>query len=98
MRAVILAGGMGTRLRSVVPDLPKPMAPIAGRPFLEYLIERLVAGGVTDLTLSIGYRSEAIRDHFGEAWGAARIGYATETEPLGTGGAGAPATGGWPGA
>ena len=87
MKAIILAGGAGTRLRSLVPDLPKPMAPIAGRPFLEYLIERLVQGGVTDLVLSVGHRADAISDHFGGSWGGAAISYAVETEPLGTGGA-----------
>ena len=87
MKAIILAGGAGTRLRSLVPDLPKPMAPIAGRPFLEYLIERLVQGGVTDLILSVGHRAKAISDHFGASWGGAAISYAVETEPLGTGGA-----------
>jgi len=87
MKAIILAGGAGTRLRSLVPDVPKPMAPIAGRPFLEYLIERLVQGGVTDLVLSVGHRADSIARHFGPAWGGAAISYAVETEPLGTGGA-----------
>ena len=87
MKAIILAGGAGTRLRSHVQDLPKPMVPIAGRPFLEYLIERLVQGGVTDLILSVGHCADAITSHFGAAWGGAAISYAVETEPLGTGGA-----------
>jgi D-glycero-alpha-D-manno-heptose 1-phosphate guanylyltransferase len=97
MRAIILAGGMGTRLRTLVPDLPKPMAPIAGRPFLEYLIEKLAAGGVRDIVLSVGYRADAISDHFGARWGEAAISYVREDEPLGTGGAIALAARGWAG-
>ncbi len=87
MKAVILAGGAGTRLRHVIPDLPKPMAPVAGRPFLEYLIAHLAAGGLKDIVLSVGYRAEQIQSHFQNAWGGARISYAIEPEPLGTGGA-----------
>ncbi len=95
MKTIILAGGAGTRLRSLVSDLPKPMASITGRPFLEYLIERLVKGGMTELVLSTGYRAEAISDHFGAFWGGATISYSIESQPLGTGGAVAYATAGW---
>ena len=58
--AIILAGGLGTRLRAAVPDLPKPMAPIAGRPFLEYLLDYWAAQGIRRFILSVGYRSGAI--------------------------------------
>jgi D-glycero-alpha-D-manno-heptose 1-phosphate guanylyltransferase len=78
---------MGARLRDVVPDLPKPMAPVGGRPFLEYILERLVAAGLNDIVLSVGYRSDIIRAHFGDSWRGAAIRYAEEAEPLGTGGA-----------
>lgn len=84
--AIVLAGGLGTRLRGAVPDLPKPMAPVAGRPFLEYLLDYWVAQGIRRFILSIGYRAEAIRSHFGNAYRDARIDYAEETSPLGTGG------------
>ena len=84
--AVILAGGLGTRLRSAVPDLPKPMAPIAGRPFLEYLLDYWIGQGVQHFVLSIGYRHEVITGHFGARYRDARIDYVIETEPLGTGG------------
>jgi D-glycero-alpha-D-manno-heptose 1-phosphate guanylyltransferase len=87
MKAVVLAGGLGTRLRERVPELPKPMAPVAGRPFLEYLLDRLVKGGVREICLSVGYRSEAVMAHFGHAYRGAAIRYAVEAEPLGTGGA-----------
>lgn len=87
MKAIVLAGGFGTRLRERVPDLPKPMAPVAGRPFLEYVLDRLIAGGVREIILSVGYRAEVIMNHFGNNYCGAVVSYAVEEEPLGTGGA-----------
>lgn len=84
--AVILAGGLGTRLRSVVPELPKPMAPISGRPFLEHQMDYWIAQGVDHFVLSIGYRYEVIVDHFGDNYNGAVIDYVIEETPLGTGG------------
>lgn len=84
--AVILAGGLGTRLRSAVPDLPKPMAPVAGRPFLEHLLDYWISQGIEHFVLSVGYRHEVIQAHFGAGYRCASIDYAVETEPLGTGG------------
>lgn len=84
--AVILAGGLGTRLRSVVPELPKPMAPIGGRPFLEYQLDYWIAQGVSRFVLSVGYRYEAITEHFGSRYKGVQIEYAVEERPLGTGG------------
>lgn len=89
MRAVVMAGGKGTRLRAVTGDaVPKPMALVAGRPILERQVERLVANGVTDVTVVVGHLGEAIERHFGDGsrWGA-RIDYVREGEPLGTAGA-----------
>jgi D-glycero-alpha-D-manno-heptose 1-phosphate guanylyltransferase len=85
--AIVLAGGRGTRLQSVVADVPKPLAPIAGRPFLDYLLARLAAAGIPRIVLSVGYRAEAIMAHVGERVGPARIDYVVEDAPLGTGGA-----------
>ena len=85
--AVVLAGGLGTRLRSAVPDLPKPMAPVAGQPFLAHLLDHWIGQGVRRFVLSVGYRHEAIRSHFGIAYRGAAIDYAVEATPLGTGGA-----------
>ena len=85
--AIILAGGFGTRLRDAVPDLPKPMAPIAGKPFLAWQMEYLIRCGVTRFILSVGYKAQTIRDYFGNEYQGAAIVYAEETEPLGTGGA-----------
>ena len=85
--AIILAGGLGTRLRSAVPDLPKPMAPIAGRPFLAHQMDFWIAQGVNRFVLSVGYRHEAIRGFFGRRYRRAALDYVIETTPLGTGGA-----------
>ena len=65
MEAIILAGGLGTRLRPVVPDLPKPLAPIGGRPFLEYLLDYWEAQGIKRFILSVGYKHNAIRECLG---------------------------------
>lgn len=86
MEAIILAGGFGTRLQEVLNDLPKPMARINGRPFLEYLLDFLKAAGVTHTVLSVGYKRETIMNHFGTAYRNMRIDYAEEEEPMGTGG------------
>ena len=66
MEAVILAGGFGTRLRPVVSNVPKPMAPVAGRPFLEILLSSLQRKGFTRAVLALGYLSEQIVDYFGD--------------------------------
>lgn len=88
MLAVILAGGLGTRLRSVTGDLPKPMAPVAGRPILAHILELLRRNGVREACVTLRYRPECIRDYFGsgERFGV-RLTYRTETVPLGTAGA-----------
>ena len=85
--AIILAGGFGTRLQSAVPDLPKPMAPVAGRPFLAWVLDRLIEAGFERAVLAVGYRHEVIRDHFGEDYRGMALHYSVESMPLGTGGA-----------
>lgn len=85
--AIILAGGRGTRLRSVVADIPKPMADVNGRPFLAYLLDDLAAQGVRRCVLAVGYKQEVIVRHFGRRYGALELCYSVEDEPLGTGGA-----------
>lgn len=87
MEAIVLAGGFGTRLRSAVSNLPKPMAPVAGRPFLELLLSSLKAKGITRAILSIGYRYEAITSHFDNHALGIDLTYEIESKPLGTGGA-----------
>lgn len=84
---LILAGGLGTRLRTVVSEVPKPMAEISGRPFLEWQIDYLKSQGVHRVVLSVGYKSEIIKRHFGNNYNQVSISYSEETTPLGTGGA-----------
>ncbi|MGP0591329.1 nucleotidyltransferase family protein [Nitrospira sp. T9] len=86
-KAIVLAGGRGERLQPVVPDLPKPMAPVRGRPFLEFILDRLVDAGLTEVTISVGYKAEVIEEHFGQAYRSLPIRYSRESYPLGTGGA-----------
>lgn len=87
-QAAILAGGLGLRLRPAVPDLPKVLAPVAGRPFLEHLLERLRSQGIKRVVMCVGYRAEEIAGYFrdGRALGM-DIRYSLEDAPLGTGGA-----------
>lgn len=85
--AIILAGGLGTRLKSVVRDIPKPMADVCGRPFLSYLVKYLSGQGVKRVILSAGYRHEVIKGYFGTEYMGVKVDYAVEDKPLGTGGA-----------
>lgn len=87
MEAIILAGGLGTRLRSVVHEAPKSMALIQSRPFLEYQLDRLIANGITRFVFSVGYKSDHIRRHFGNSYRGCEVVYAVEETQLGTGGA-----------
>ena len=87
MQTIILAGGLGTRLRSLLPDTPKPMAPIQNRPFLAMLLDYLGRQGVNKVILSVGYKHEVIQSWFGNRYGAIDVDYSIESEPLGTGGA-----------
>ena len=89
MQALILAGGLGTRLRELVNDRPKPMAEIAAdKPFLEYQIEYLRNYGITEIVLCVGYLWEKIQEYFGDGEKlGVKIFYAVEKELLGTGGA-----------
>jgi NDP-sugar pyrophosphorylase family protein len=84
---VILSGGFGLRLRGVIGETPKPMARIAGRPFMELLLRQLKRHGFSRVILSVGYKQEVIRKHFGEKAFGLELLYSIETAPLGTGGA-----------
>lgn len=87
MEAIVLAGGLGTRLRQLVSDVPKPMAPISGRPFLEILLSSLAQKGFDRVILSLGFMAEKISKHFGTEFAGMQISYVIEDQPLGTGGA-----------
>lgn len=86
-QAIILAGGLGTRLRSAVPDLPKCLAPVAGRPFLFYVINYLRSQGINDFIFSLGYKHELITDYLEKDFATLSYKTVIEEEPLGTGGA-----------
>jgi len=85
--AIVLAGGLGTRLSSLLADRPKAMIEVGGRPFLEILLDRLAQSGVARVILATGHGRETIDKHFGHSWGGIEILYSAETHPLGTGGA-----------
>ena len=85
--SIILAGGKGMRLRSIVSDVPKPMASIGKKPFLVYLLEYLISNHIKRVVLSVGYKHDTIINYFGNKYGNLEIVYAIEENPLGTGGA-----------
>ena len=84
--SIVLAGGLGTRLQKVVKDVPKPMADINGKPFLEYLLSYLAEQGIKKVIVTVGYRHEVIRDYFKNRYNDLSLEYSIEKEPLGTGG------------
>lgn len=88
MQIVLLAGGLGTRLRGTIPEgVPKSMAPVAGRPFLERILDTTLDGGFQEVVLLVGHQSPAIVDHFGSTYRGLPLRYVVEDRPLGTGGA-----------
>lgn len=84
---VILAGGLGTRLSHLIPDLPKPMAPVNGKPFLEIILEQLSSYNFKKVILSVGHKHEKIESYFGSSYKNIELLYCIEETPLGTGGA-----------
>jgi len=85
--AIVLAGGLGTRLRSVVRDRPKVLATVAGRPFATYLLDQLEDAGIRQVILSTGYLADVFDEVLGHQYGAVELEYVHEGSPLGTGGA-----------
>jgi D-glycero-alpha-D-manno-heptose 1-phosphate guanylyltransferase len=86
-QAIILAGGLGTRLAPVIGDVPKGLAPIAGRPFLDRMLERLIGADVGHIIIATGHLAGQIESRFGPNYSGASIRYSREEMPLGTGGA-----------
>jgi NDP-sugar pyrophosphorylase family protein len=84
--AIVLAGGRGTRLSSVVSDRPKVLADVGGRPFIAYLLDLLAGTGVRRAVLSVGYMADLIEERIGTRHGSMEIVYSREKQPLGTGG------------
>jgi len=87
LTAVILAGGLGTRLRTAVADCPKVLAEVGGKPFLAYLFDQLIACGLNHVVLCTGYLGEQVESTFGQRYNSLEIVYSREPKPLGTGGA-----------
>ena len=87
MEAIILAGGLGTRLGELANGFPKPMIEINKRPFLSYLMDSLAKAGVSKIVLAVGYKSEIIIEYFGFSYKSMEIEYSKEEDLLGTGGA-----------
>lgn len=85
--AVILAGGLGTRLQSVLRDVPKPLAPVAGRPFLAWLLDELAVQGISHVVLASGHLGDQIEAALGSNWRGMSLEYSRERRALGTGGA-----------
>ena len=85
--AIVLAGGLGTRLRDTLPGIPKCMAPVKEKPFLSYVLDYFISQGIEKVILSVGYRKDHIINYFGNKYRSLSIEYAVEYEPLGTGGA-----------
>ena len=88
MKAIILAGGLGERLRPLTDNVPKPLLPVKGKPIVQHAIENFKKHGIKDIVLSVGYRADKIKEYFGDGskFGV-KISYCVEDEPLGTGGA-----------
>jgi D-glycero-alpha-D-manno-heptose 1-phosphate guanylyltransferase len=87
METIVLAGGLGMRLAARLNGIPKAMAPVAGRPFLEILLNQLKQSGCRRVLLSVGHLHEVIQEHFGASFQGMRLDYVVENTPLGTGGA-----------
>ena len=87
MKVVILAGGKGTRLGGLARGLPKPMVMVAGRPFLEYVIDSFAGAGFREFVLLVGHHADVVESHFRRGKGDVRIEYSRERELMGTGGA-----------
>ncbi len=85
--AIILAGGLGTRLRSAVPDLPKCMAPVNGKPFIGFVIDYFIGQGINKFILAVGYMHEVLIEYVEKEYRGLEVTYSIEEEPLGTGGA-----------
>ncbi|EDP6564610.1 NTP transferase domain-containing protein [Campylobacter jejuni] len=87
MQVIILCGGLGARLKSVIKDIPKPMAPINNKPFLEFIFEYLKKQSIKEVILAVSYKYEVIKEYFKDEFLGIKIKYSIEKEPLGTGGA-----------
>jgi D-glycero-alpha-D-manno-heptose 1-phosphate guanylyltransferase len=84
---IVLVGGLGTRLRALVSDVPKPLAPVAGRPFLAWVLDGIAETGTRRVVLATGFMADKVERLVGRRWGGMTVDYSVEDHPLGTGGA-----------
>ena len=87
MKAIVLCGGLGTRLGLLTKDMPKPLLNVAGRPFIAHVLDRLVHPEINGFVLAAGFQWTKLRDYIGDNWNGLPVRYSVETEALGTGGA-----------
>lgn len=87
MKAVVLCGGLGTRLGALTREMPKPLLTVASRPFIAHVLDRLTNAGMTGLVLAGGFQWRKLQDYVGEMWNGIPVQYSVESIPLGTGGA-----------
>lgn len=87
MKAIVLCGGLGTRLGILTKDMPKPLLNVAGRPFIAHVLDRLTKAGISGLVLAVGFQRAKISEYIGNEWNGIPVDYVVESEPLGTGGA-----------
>lgn len=87
MKAIVLCGGLGTRLGLLTKDMPKPLLNVAGRPFISYVLDRLAHAGIDGFVLAAGFQWSKLRDYIGDEWNSIPVQYSVEVESLGTGGA-----------
>jgi D-glycero-alpha-D-manno-heptose 1-phosphate guanylyltransferase len=87
MKAIVLCGGLGTRLGLLTKDMPKPLLMVAGKPFIAHVLDRLTQAGISGFVLAAGFHWAKLRDFIGENWNGVPVQYSVESEALGTGGA-----------
>ena len=87
MKAIVLCGGLGTRLGLLTKDMPKPLLNVAGRPFISYVLDRLAQAGIKGFVLAAGFQWSKLHDYIGDEWKSIPVQYSVEAESLGTGGA-----------
>ena len=87
MKAIVLCGGLGTRLGALTHETPKPLLEVAGRPFITHVLDHLAASGTTEIVLAVSFQWQKLRDALGASWQGLTLHYSVESEPLGTGGA-----------
>jgi D-glycero-alpha-D-manno-heptose 1-phosphate guanylyltransferase len=87
MKAVVLCGGLGTRLGALTRETPKPLLEVAGRPFISHVLDHLAANGTTEIVLAVSFQWQKLRGALGSSWQGLPLHYSVEPEPMGTGGA-----------